>query len=56
MNEFVFWLGQRHEQDIGKVTSSLIKKHNNDEHPESGRKKIEIFLNLTFRFELLIFQ
>ena len=43
MNEFVFWLGQRHEQDIGKVTSSLIKKHNNDEHPESGRKKIEIF-------------
>ena len=45
MNEFVFWLGQKHEQDSGKVTSSLIKKHNNDEHPESGRNRLR-FLEL----------
>ena len=35
MNEFVFWLGHDYSDD--KVTSSLIKKHDDVHHPESGR-------------------
>ena len=37
MNEFVFWLGHDYSDD--KVTSSLIKKHDDVHHPESGRNE-----------------
>ena len=42
-NDFVFWLGQKNDYSDEKVTSSLIKKHYDIEHPESGRNAIEIF-------------